>query len=107
MTKIDGDYVTEDSLKLCHKESYLMKFEDKVGMDTEDPLTSKPLKRNKNSFNFSADTYENKWTNSCAKLSAGSVIEVVDALYAQQIKSGFCIVRPPGHHAHSAVASGF
>jgi histone deacetylase 6 len=107
MVKIDGDYATEDSLMLCHKESYLMKIEGKVGMDEEDPLHSKPLRRNKNSYSFNVDTYENKWTTSWAKLATGSVLEVVDALYAQQIKAGFCIVRPPGHHAHTSAASGF
>lgn len=107
MRKIDGELASEKTLKLCHNESYLMKVTAKVGLDTEDPLTTKELKRNKNVYNFQYDTYENKWTQHCAKLSAGCVIEVIDALYTDQIKSAFCIVRPPGHHAHPSTASGF
>lgn len=86
---------------------YLMKVEAKVGVDCEDSLDPRPLKRNTNSYTFQYDTYENQWTQHCAKLSAGSVIELVDAFYTFMIKSGFCIVRPPGHHAHPTTASGF
>jgi len=66
-----------------------------------------PAKRNQNVYTFQFDTYENQFTKDCAKLSAGSVIEVADALYSNMISHGFCIVRPPGHHAHASVASGF
>lgn len=62
MRKIDGDLIEEDVLKLCHKEAYLMKLEDKVGMESSDPLRPKPLKRNTNSYTFQPDTYENVWT---------------------------------------------
>ena len=107
MLKIDGNLVSEEVLLLCHKEAYTMKIDQQVGMDDYDPLELVPLGRNKNSYTFQFDTYENKWTNHWAKLSAGSVIEVIDSLYADMIKSGFCIVRPPGHHAHATTAAGF
>lgn len=40
-------------------------------------------------------------------MAAGGVIEVIDAVYLGMIQNGFCIVWPPGHHAHSSMASGF
>ena len=107
MIKIDGDLIDDSVLKLCHGEAYLIKVESKVGVDLEDPFNPKPIKKNTNTYTFHSDTYENKWTKYCAKLSAGSVIELMDALYTYSIKSGFCIVRPPGHHAHPTTASGF
>lgn len=63
MRKIDGDVIEEAVLKLCHTDAYLMKVDLKVGMNHEDPLDPKPLKRNINQYNFNLDTYENKWTN--------------------------------------------
>ncbi|CAI2367172.1 unnamed protein product [Moneuplotes crassus] len=106
MYKVDGDLINDENILLCHSEEYLMKFNKVVGID-DDAQEPAPAKRNKNMYHFQFDTYENKWSNHCAKLSAGCVIETVDALYTDYIKSGFCIVRPPGHHAHGSSASGF
>lgn len=89
MTKIDGDYISDDVIKLCHTEAYLLKLNTKVGMDDSDPMNIVPCKRNSNVYNFSYDTYENRHTATCAKLSAGSVLELIDALYSETIKQGF------------------
>jgi len=40
-----------------------------------------PLKKGANTFSFTNDTYENKWTSYCARLSAGGVVEVIDAIF--------------------------
>lgn len=42
-----------------------------------------------------------------ARLAAGSGISAVNAIAAGEAQRAFCIVRPPGHHAHPDRASGF
>lgn len=43
----------------------------------------------------------------CARLSAGGVIELTKAVIERQIRNGFAIVRPPGHHAEPDQMMGF
>jgi acetoin utilization deacetylase AcuC-like enzyme len=42
-----------------------------------------------------------------AKLATGGVLEAIDTVIARKIKSAFCAVRPPGHHATSDRGMGF
>ncbi|XP_058444498.1 histone deacetylase 6 isoform X2 [Malaya genurostris] len=43
----------------------------------------------------------------CSLLSAGSTIELVDAVVAGRVQNGMAIVRPPGHHAMRAEYNGY
>lgn len=49
----------------------------------------------------SADSYQ------AALLAAGSVIDGIRRLASGEIDNGFCLVRPPGHHAEQDRAGGF
>lgn len=51
--------------------------------------------------------YVNEYSALCARLSAGGVIEMCKAIADGEIRNGFAIVRPPGHHAEPMDASGF
>ncbi len=42
-----------------------------------------------------------------ARRAAGAGVFAVDAVMAGQFRNAFCAVRPPGHHAESAIAMGF
>ena len=42
-----------------------------------------------------------------ALLAAGSVVGAIDSVMAGEIRTAFCSVRPPGHHATEDEASGF
>ena len=42
-----------------------------------------------------------------ALLAAGGVMAAVDAVFAGEVNSAFCCVRPPGHHATAARGMGF
>ncbi|KAM0756106.1 Arginase/deacetylase [Meredithblackwellia eburnea MCA 4105] len=51
--------------------------------------------------------YVNTESAICARLSCGGVIEMCRAVAEGQIRNGFAIVRPPGHHAEPEDAMGF
>ncbi|CAG8446579.1 1716_t:CDS:10 [Diversispora eburnea] len=49
---------------------------------------------------ISCDTTYNPYgTPNAARMAAGSVIEMMDAVVSGRVVNGFAIVRPPGHHA--------
>ncbi|XP_022087255.1 histone deacetylase 4-like isoform X3 [Acanthaster planci] len=44
---------------------------------------------------------------SAARIASGSVIELAFKVAAGELKNGFAVVRPPGHHAETSQAMGF
>jgi acetoin utilization deacetylase AcuC-like enzyme len=53
------------------------------------------------------DTHVCKESYEIALLAAGGVLQGVDEVMADRLKSVFCAVRPPGHHAESSTVMGF
>ncbi|MBV7337091.1 histone deacetylase [Chloroflexi bacterium TSY] len=53
------------------------------------------------------DTYVNADSYQAARLSAGGVLQIVDAVMTGIADNGFALVRPPGHHAVPNRAMGF
>jgi acetoin utilization deacetylase AcuC-like enzyme len=53
------------------------------------------------------DTYTSTKSNQVARLAAGSAVRLVQLIQSRQIAAGFCIARPPGHHATRDRAMGF
>lgn len=53
------------------------------------------------------DTYFNAHTGRAARLAAGAVVDVLLGVVRGDLRNGFAVVRPPGHHAHSFKAGGF
>ncbi len=54
-----------------------------------------------------ADTSLNQHSLRAAKLAAGAAVEAVEAVIGGRAGNAFCAVRPPGHHAESALGMGF
>ena len=54
-----------------------------------------------------ADTSLNQHSLRAARLAAGAALQAVDAVMAGQADNAFCAVRPPGHHAETAIPMGF
>jgi len=56
------------------------------------------------------DNYENKHTFSAAKIAVDATLTGVDSLLNptdHSVSKSYAIVRPPGHHAHEEIHSGF
>ena len=53
------------------------------------------------------DTYSNNNSFLSAAIAVGSSIDLVKAVINNEIKNGFALVRPPGHHALSNRSMGF
>lgn len=51
--------------------------------------------------------YLHEMTDRCAKLAAGSTLNVVDHVLKGDYQKGICVVRPPGHHAEENHPHGF
>ena len=56
---------------------------------------------------FDPDTATSPGSYEAARLAAGSLLVVCDAVLAGRVANGFALVRPPGHHAERDRAMGF
>jgi acetoin utilization deacetylase AcuC-like enzyme len=56
---------------------------------------------------FDADTAASAQSYDAARLAAGGLVDLCEAVCAGQVDNGFAFVRPPGHHAEHARAMGF
>jgi len=53
------------------------------------------------------DTWLSSGSIDAALRGSGAACFAVDQLFEEQAKNAFCVTRPPGHHAESAMAMGF
>uniref|UniRef100_A0A673KCR1 Histone deacetylase n=1 Tax=Sinocyclocheilus rhinocerous TaxID=307959 RepID=A0A673KCR1_9TELE len=60
------------------------------------------------SVKVDSDTVWNEvHSSSAARLAVGSVVELVFKVASGELKNGFAVVRPPGHHAEESTPMGF
>lgn len=53
------------------------------------------------------DTYITPASYEAARMAAGGVLQVLEAIIEKRAKRGFAMIRPPGHHATQTRAMGF
>ncbi|MCD6533150.1 MAG: histone deacetylase [Deltaproteobacteria bacterium] len=58
-------------------------------------------------FSYDRDTYLMDESIYTAQLAAGGCLELADRIMNSEIKNGFALVRPPGHHAEPGRGMGF
>ena len=84
---------TEDELLLVHTKGY-------VDLARREILAGRPVLS-------TGDTEVCPRSYDVALLAVGGVLSAVDAVCADQVRSAFCAVRPPGHHATPSAGMGF
>jgi histone deacetylase 6 len=99
MFPIKSREITRNELLELHDENYINNLEYKLSGPKG--LIKQIAAQYKN------DIYVNKYTLQCAKLAAGSSIELIIKIAQREILSGVALVRPPGHHACRSKAMGF
>jgi acetoin utilization deacetylase AcuC-like enzyme len=83
---------TEDELTLVHPAEHVERVAATAG-------------RARVAFDPDTSTSPGSWD--AARLAAGSLLTVCDAVLAGDVANGFALVRPPGHHAERERAMGF
>jgi len=73
-------------------------------METTSMLKLKELQKLASEYN---SVYLHPETWSCACMSVGSLLQILDAVLTGKSQSGVAIIRPPGHHAGDDNACGF
>jgi acetoin utilization deacetylase AcuC-like enzyme len=95
LERIKPRAATDSELALAHKPSYVS-------------LVRRELSGLKELGELSTgDTLVSTDSLNVATLAAGGVLETVDAVMTGKVKSAFCAVRPPGHHATRDRGMGF
>ncbi|XP_013872266.1 histone deacetylase 10 isoform X2 [Austrofundulus limnaeus] len=89
---------TDAEILLVHSEEYLEAVKKTPYMTLED---LKEFTRQYGDVYFHPNIYH------CAKLAAGSALQLVDHVVTGRVRNGMALVRPPGHHSQHSAANGF
>ena len=93
LRRLESRSATDDELALVHTRDYIALVERQVAEGRRQLSTG--------------DTDITKDSAKTARLAAGLALSAVDAVFGGDVLNAFCITRPPGHHASSAVGMGF
>ncbi|XP_029910870.1 histone deacetylase 6 [Myripristis murdjan] len=89
---------TEEELLLVHRQQYVDL------MRSTQTMTETELQRLSERYD---SIYLHPESFQVASLAVGSVLQLVDKVVTSELRNGFAVVRPPGHHAQSDQANGF
>jgi len=56
---------------------------------------------------FDNDTFANQHSYTAARLSCGGLVDLCEKVVDGELRNGFAVVRPPGHHAEEGKPMGF
>ena len=109
--RIPSRLATDEELLRCHPQEHIDRIADcfhKVDPG-EMELKKVKLQQNKYQYRLDEDTYDGLHSNLAARLAAGSIMAVTEAVLSdkENVTSGFAVVRPPGHHCESKTPQGF
>lgn len=90
--------IQDDELELVHDKKYL----DDVKLF----LNGSKYARKQFCSKYNS-VYANEHTYKCARIAAGSTVELIRNIANKTLNHGFAVVRPPGHHATENQAMGF
>lgn len=90
-TKVGPYPISEDVLYAIHDERYLNELE-RISIAGQ---------------HYDMDTYTTPASWDLAFKAAGGAVAIADKVWSREVKRGFALTRPPGHHATSRRAMGF
>ncbi|MBN3298014.1 HDAC9 deacetylase, partial [Amia calva] len=113
---VRGRKASLEELQLVHTEHHSLLYGTspihRQKLDTKKLLGSSPQKNFTvmpcGGLGVDSDTIWNELHSpSAARMAVGCVIELASKVASRELKNGFAIVRPPGHHAEESTAMGF
>lgn len=100
---------TPDELRTVHTENHVMFYGCDSSIDrTRQDFANKLVRMDCGGLGADSDTIWNE-LHTCwaAQTAAGCVIDLAFKTVQGEVKNGFAVVRPPGHHAERDMAMGF
>ena len=88
----EGRPATDQELRLNHSAAYIQQVESSASRDHS---------------HLDPDTYTCRQSAEVARLAAGGLLDLTDAVMKGELHAGLALVRPPGHHAEYERAAGF
>ncbi|XP_064856857.1 histone deacetylase 4 isoform X1 [Oncorhynchus nerka] len=106
---IRGRKATLEELQTVHSEAHVLLYgTNPLRQKLDSSLTPMFVRLPCGGVGVDSDTIWNEvHSSSAARLAVGSVVELVFKVAAGELKNGFAVVRPPGHHAEESTPMGF
>lgn len=89
-----------EQLERAHDPDYLHRLAELEPGPASDDGESEPVA-------LDPDTFLSPGSLRAARRASGAACFAVDQVFAGKARNAFCVTRPPGHHAETAVAMGF
>ncbi|XP_065130888.1 histone deacetylase 4-like isoform X1 [Paramisgurnus dabryanus] len=106
---IRGRKATLEELQTVHSEAHVMLYgTNPLRQKLDSSVISMFVRLPCGGIGVDSDTVWNEvHSASAARLAVGSVVELVFKVASGELKNGFAVVRPPGHHAEESTPMGF
>uniref|UniRef100_H3CSB1 Histone deacetylase n=1 Tax=Tetraodon nigroviridis TaxID=99883 RepID=H3CSB1_TETNG len=106
---IRGRKATLEELQTVHSEAHVLLYgTNPLRQKLDCSITPMFVRLPCGGIGVDSDTIWNEvHSSSAARLAVGSVAELVFKVATRELKNGFAVVRPPGHHAEESTPMGF
>ncbi|XP_030641652.1 histone deacetylase 4 isoform X2 [Chanos chanos] len=106
---IRGRKATLEELQTVHSEAHVLLYgTNPLRQKLDSSVTPMFVRLPCGGVGVDSDTVWNEvHSSSAARLAVGSVVELVFKVATGELKNGFAVVRPPGHHAEESTPMGF
>jgi len=111
--RIDSRVASTDALTLTHPVEHVQFIDDTANHPFKDPEPDSETEGDDTLYpdckflTESKDTFVSRGSATAARVSAGCLLSLSEAVARGEIDNGFAVIRPPGHHANLNVPSGF